>query len=92
MSHAWVCTVDPSGLSLGAHRLGVGWIVPRAAELVQRWGGRLTVRASGTAGFLIPALEKARVPVDSVTRRFYADACPSSTPASPRTNRHNRAH
>ena len=30
---------------------------------------------TGTAGFLLPTLEQARVTVEPVTRRFYADAC-----------------
>lgn len=35
----------------------------------------LIVEASGTAGFLLPNLVAAGVPVESVTRRFYVEAC-----------------
>jgi len=56
-------------------RPGVDWLVARAADVASRWGGRVVVEASGTAGFLLPPLEAAGVPVDLVSRRFYADAC-----------------
>jgi hypothetical protein len=54
------------------HREGVEWVVPRCAGLVNRWGGRLIVERSGTAGFLLPALQQARVTVEPVGRRVVA--------------------
>ena len=54
---------------------GVDWIVERAKDLIGQWGGRIIVKTTGTAGFLIPTLEREGVPVEGVTRRFYADAC-----------------
>jgi hypothetical protein len=62
--------VDPAD-----HRQGVDWIVERAADLTKMGGGRLVLEATGTAAFLIPQLEQGGVPVDSVPRRFYAEAC-----------------
>lgn len=60
---------------LAEHRAGVEWVVDRAAELCRKWRGRIVVEGSGTAAFLIPALERARVGVDVQPRRFYVDAC-----------------
>ena len=43
--------------------------------MLSAWGGRLIVEQTGTAAFLLPLLERAGVTVDSVPRRFFADAC-----------------
>lgn len=67
---AWT-TPDGAWLQLADHRPGVDWIVARAGELLQKWGGRIVVEQTGTAAFLLPRLTGA----DPVSRRFYADAC-----------------
>jgi hypothetical protein len=43
-----------------------------ARELVGTWDGRLVVEQTGTAAFLLPALQAAKP--DPVGRRFYVDA------------------
>lgn len=46
------------------HRRGTGWVVERAAQLVQTWGPvAFVVDPRGPAGFLIADLEAAGVPV-----------------------------
>lgn len=54
---------------------GVEWVVTRCAELQRRWGGRVLVEQTGTAAFLLPALDQADVRVEKVPRRFYVEAC-----------------
>ncbi len=74
---------------LADQREGVEWVVPRCADVLGAWGGRLLVEQTGTAGFLLPALEQARVTVETVSRRFYADACSTLDAAvSARSLRH----
>ncbi len=74
---------------LADHRQGVEWVVPRCAELLRNWGGRLIVEQTGTAAFLLPQLEQAGGKVETVTRRFYADACSTLDAAvSARSLRH----
>jgi hypothetical protein len=53
----------------------VEWVVDRCRVLHVAWRGRFVVEQTGTAGFLIPALEQAGVRVDAVPRRFYVEAC-----------------
>ncbi len=48
--------------------------MPRRADVLGAWRGRLLVEQTGTAGFLLPTLEQAGAKVEPVTRRFYADA------------------
>ncbi len=72
---AWTRTDGASQVMLAEHLTGVDWIVDRASSVLSTWGGRLIVEQTGTAGFLLPALERAGVNVDPVPRRFYADAC-----------------
>lgn len=66
---AWT-TPDGSWVQLADHRPGVDWIPDRAEELLRRYGGRLLVEQTGTAGFLLP-----RLTAEAVSRRFFADAC-----------------
>ncbi|MGY2127465.1 hypothetical protein [Blastococcus sp. SYSU DS0617] len=72
---AWRRPDGSSHVVLADHQAGVDWVVPRCAEILRTWGGRLLVEQTGTAAFLLPALEQARVTVESIARRFYADAC-----------------
>lgn len=70
---AWLRPDGAAHVMLADHREGVEWVAARCVELLDRWGGRLVVEQTGTAGFLLPALGSA--PVEMVSRRFYADAC-----------------
>jgi phage terminase large subunit-like protein len=72
---AWKRTDGVAYVDLTDHREGVDWIVARAAQLKQRYNGKLIVEKTGTAGFLIPALEAAGIRLELVARHFYADAC-----------------
>lgn len=72
---AWRRSDDATHVMLADHRDGVEWVAERAAELTSSWGGRLVVEQTGTAGFLLPVLERAGVVVDPVSRRAYVDAC-----------------
>ena len=74
---AWERPDGAAQVSLVEHREGVEWIVERTSELLSAWGGRLLIEQTGTASFLLPALEAAQVSVEPVTRRFFADACSS---------------
>lgn len=57
------------------HRPGVRWIVPRAAELAQRWRASVTVDSTGPAGALVGDLEAAGIGVRKVQGREFAAAC-----------------
>ena len=72
---AWKRPDGAAHLMLADQREGVEWVVDRCAELLRMWGGRLLVEQTGTAAFLLPALEQARVMVEPVSRRFYVDSC-----------------
>ncbi len=72
---AWTRPDRAVQVMLADHRPGVEWVVPRVESLLSAWGGRLIVEQTGTAGFLLPALERARVTLDPQARRFYVDAC-----------------
>jgi phage terminase large subunit-like protein len=58
------------------HRPGTSWVVPRLAELVQKWQptGNL-LDPAGPAGSLLPDLERAGVEFTTVTAREMAQAC-----------------
>ena len=74
---------------LADQREGVEWAVDRCAELLRAWGGRLLVEQAGTAAFLLPLLERAGVTAETVTRRFYVEACAAlDAAASARSLRH----
>lgn len=89
ISVAWRRPDTATQVQLADHREGVDWVVARCAELQRRWGGRLIIEQTGTAAFLIPALQAAGVTVDSVARRFYADSCSTLDAAvTARTLRH----
>jgi hypothetical protein len=72
---AWKRPDGAVHVSLADHAPGVDWIPARADGLRKSWGGRFVVESTGTAAFLIPAMEKLGVHVDQVPRRFYVDAC-----------------
>ncbi len=72
---AWTWRDGAVQVMLAEHAPGVEWVVDRVASVLSAWGGRLIVEQTGTAGFLLPALERARVTLDRQPRRFYADAC-----------------
>lgn len=67
---AWPTTDGAAWVQLADTRAGVEWIPDRAAQLLAKYGGRLLVEQTGTAGFLLP-----RLTAEPVPRRFYADAC-----------------
>jgi phage terminase large subunit-like protein len=86
---AWTRPDGAAHMMLADQREGVEWVVDRCAEVLDAWGGRLLVEQTGTAGFMLPTLEQARVKVEPVTRRFYADACSALDAAvSARSVRH----
>ena len=62
-------------VELADHRPGVDWVVSRADELHRAYGGQLIVESTGTAAFLIPTLERARVKVLAVPHRFFTESC-----------------
>lgn len=70
---AWWRPDGAAHVMLADHREGVEWVAARCIETMDRWGGRLVVEQTGTAGFLLPTLGQASV--EPVSRRFYADAC-----------------
>jgi phage terminase large subunit-like protein len=72
---AWQRPDGAAQVMLTDHQAGVEWVVPRVAQVLSTWGGRVLVEQTGTAGFLLPNLEAAGAPVELVSRRFYADAC-----------------
>src|SRR3954452_7907630 len=65
-------------------------VVGRCAEVIQPWGDRLLIEQTGTAGFLLPALDaQAGVAVETFARRRYVEACAALDAAvSARTVRH----
>jgi len=86
---AWKRPDGASHVVLIEQRAGVEWIVERATAVLSAWGGRLLVEQTGTAGFLLPSLEQTGVRTETVTRRFYTDACAALDAAvSARTVRH----
>jgi phage terminase large subunit-like protein len=72
---AWRRPDGAAHVMLVDQREGVEWVVDRCAEVLKTWGGQLIVEQTGTAAFLLPGLEQARVKVEPVARRFYVDAC-----------------
>lgn len=83
---AW-SSPDGSWVQLADHRPGVEWVPARVSELLDTWGGRVTVQASGTAGFLIPLLDEART--EKVSRQTFVDSCATLDAAvTARTVRH----
>ncbi len=57
------------------YRPGTGWLVDRARELCDRWGGRLAVASGSPAASLMVDLEAAGVPVLEVSTADHAAAC-----------------
>lgn len=56
-------------------RARTGWVVARAVELVERWGGPLAISQGSPASSLVPELTEAGVPVVEVTNAANARAC-----------------
>ncbi len=89
MAVAWRRADGAAHVMLVDQAEGVDWVVSRCVEVLRTWGGRLVVEQTGTAGFLLPSLERAGVHVETVTRRFYIDACSALDAAvSARSVRH----
>jgi phage terminase large subunit-like protein len=58
------------------YRPGTSWVVPRLAELVQKWQpNAILLDPAGPAGSLLPDLERAGVETTTVTSREMAQAC-----------------
>jgi hypothetical protein len=86
-SHAAICAAGTSVLDGGTrdgvthvevtdHRSGLGWVVPRAVELQEKWSPLCwVVDAGGPAGSLIPDLEAKGIEVVSPKARQVAQAC-----------------
>jgi hypothetical protein len=68
---AWTLPDGRKWLQVADYRPGVEWVPGRWEELHATWGGLVVVEQTGTAAFLLPKLDHA----DTVSRRFYADAC-----------------
>ncbi|WP_091944641.1 terminase large subunit [Trujillonella endophytica] len=86
---AWRRPDGAAHVMLADQRAGVDWAVDRCAELLRAWNGRLLIEQTGTAAFLLPALQSAGVTVETVSRRFYVEACAALDAAvSARTLRH----
>jgi phage terminase large subunit-like protein len=58
-------------------RNGAKWVVKRAKELQDKWGGQLVIDAGSSAGSLIPDLEAAGVNLYLMSTRDVARACGS---------------
>lgn len=73
------CIVSCGGgvLELVDHRPGVGWLVDRITELLDKWGGVLRVDGGGPAAAMIPDLERAGVKFEELTAREVIRACQS---------------
>ncbi len=86
---AWRRPDGAAQVMLADHRESVQWVVPRCAEALSKWGGRLIMEQTGTAGFLLPGLGQSGGALEPVARRFYADACSALDAAvSARSVRH----
>lgn len=59
------------------HREGSRWLVGRAVELVERWGGRFAIAVGSPAWSLQPELRDAGVPLFEVSTAVHAQACGS---------------
>ena len=72
---AWKRSDGSIQVQLVEHRPEVDWAVDRVIQLVKEWHGQLVLEATGTAAFLLPTLEAARIKLETVQRRFYVDGC-----------------
>jgi hypothetical protein len=70
-------TIDAGRLAVEVvdNRRGTGWVVSRAAALLERWGGELAVAKGSPAASLIPDLVAAGVPVCEVSSEDQIRAC-----------------
>ena len=76
---AWKRSDGAAQVLLAAHIAGVDGIVERVAGALSRYGGRLIVEQTGTAAFLLPALQRAAVNVDPVARASTSTPAPCWT-------------
>lgn len=75
-SAASIATADGSGVvELIEHRPGVGWVVDRLAELVERWRVPVALDTYGPAASLVEHLEMRGVTVERCSGREFAAAC-----------------
>lgn len=76
---ASIAAVDTSGefplVGVSDRRDGVGWLVPEAKRLQDKYGCAVVIRGSGPGSDLIPALEAAGVKLTIAKANDYADAC-----------------
>lgn len=76
---ASIAAVDTSGerplIGVSDRRDGVGWLVPEAKRLQDKYGCSVVIRGSGPGSDLIPALEAAGVKLTIAKANDYADAC-----------------
>jgi hypothetical protein len=57
------------------HRPGTGWVVERAVELQQRWGGKVAVAKGSPAWSLKEDLEAAKVDLLPISTEEHSQAC-----------------
>jgi len=76
-SRGSIAVADGSGrLELLDSERGIGWMVPRAIQLRDKWGSnRLVVDPAGPAGALIPELRAANLEVIEVSGQEFTKAC-----------------
>ncbi len=75
-SAASIATADGSGVvELIEHRPGVGWVVDRLVELVERWRVPVALDTYGPAASLVEHLEMRGVTVERCAGRELAAAC-----------------
>lgn len=67
--------VGGTHLEVVDRRPGTGWVVGRAKELLERWGGQLAVSAGSPAASLLDELKVAGVSVVEVSNADHAVAC-----------------
>lgn len=74
-SAASIATSDGSAVELIEHRPGVGWVVDRLVELVERWRVPVALDTYGPAASLVEHLEMRGVTVERCAGREFAAAC-----------------
>lgn len=72
---AAIAAADGQVVELVAHQPDVGWVVPRAFELWERWKCRFVVDGSGPAGSLAAELARLGAEVEYLGPRDVARAC-----------------
>ncbi len=62
-------------LELVDYRRGTDWLLDRAVEIQERWGGQLALAAGSPAASLLSDLRGAKVDVVEISGRQHAEAC-----------------